>query len=115
MQILTSDDPKTNFIIDCATISAGTIAGLTGKTKYSEIDAILADWTAWLRQQPAPQDTFKNWRQAWDAWREIKRAQKMLKGTDFRIGQRTIDGETFNTIEFLDEAGTPKYISLAFI
>jgi hypothetical protein len=57
---------KTNLIRDCATVSSGTIAQLTGRTRYSETDDIQRAWLRWIDSLDAP--TYKNWQEAWIAW-----------------------------------------------
>ena len=42
-------------------LSSGTIASLTGQTKYVEIDKIRADFTAWCEGQP-----YQKWQDAWE-------------------------------------------------
>lgn len=60
--------PKQAFIIECASISSGTIATLTGETKYSALEIIQNNWLLWLEGQPV--ENFKNWQVAWQAWQE---------------------------------------------
>ena len=55
-------------IKDCAVLSSGTIATLTGKTKYSEIDEIQSEFIAFVNAL-IPSRRWNNWMEAWDAYR----------------------------------------------
>ena len=77
-----SKDPKAQFILDCAAVAAGTMATLTGKTKYSEIDQLRAAWLRWLEAQEQPQVDFKSWQDAWGAW-QAERAAVLVELAEF--------------------------------
>lgn len=49
--------------------SSGTLATLTGKNTYSEIDAIQSEWYNWLLDQHETYGrVFDNWVTAWNAY-----------------------------------------------
>ena len=59
---------KQKLIWDVANISSGTIATLTGKTKYVETDAIQLEFLTFVQNSIK---TFDNWQEAWHSF--IKR------------------------------------------
>ena len=48
-------------------LSSGTIASLTGWTRYDDIDAFQQDWVAWAEQHDADV-TGSTWQTAWSAF-----------------------------------------------
>lgn len=63
------------LIRDCGMLSSGTIATLTGKTKYVEIDEIQADFVRFVETK-APKQNWENWQQAWEEYRKNVLEQK---------------------------------------
>jgi hypothetical protein len=56
-------------VSDCAQLSSGTIATLTGYSSYEMIDATQNDFTAWVEENQS-QITMTTWVEAWEAYRE---------------------------------------------
>jgi hypothetical protein len=52
---------------DAASISSGTLAGLTGKRSFAELERIQAEFVAFVEQHPGQYET---WIHAWRAFRE---------------------------------------------
>lgn len=50
---------------DLLSLSSGTLAGLFGTAKYSEIDAALAAWHGWVITHPV---RLSDWKDAWAAY-----------------------------------------------
>jgi len=59
-----------NIIKDCRQLSSGTMATLTGKTKYAEIDIIRADFVSFVEVK-GPKQNYENWQQAWEDYKKI--------------------------------------------
>ena len=58
-----------NIIKDCRQLSSGKIATLTGKTKYTEIDSLRADFVSFVEMK-APKQNWENWQDAWDDFKK---------------------------------------------
>lgn len=58
---------ESQVLEDVRGISAGTLATLTGKNTYEEIDRIHDAWVVWAKERDGE---FANWIEAWEAWRE---------------------------------------------
>ena len=56
---------KEKLIYDCANISSGTLATLTGLNKYSDLDKIHSKFVAYVKKSHASYD---NWQTAWKAF-----------------------------------------------
>ena len=54
-------------IKDAACISYGTLATLTGKTRYDELDVIREKWMCWLEDN---RTVFRYWQTAWEAYQD---------------------------------------------
>ena len=63
------------ILSDVAAISDGTMATLTGKTRYDEIAPIQYDWFCWVEAQIATAFQFTNWQDAWLKYQEARRVR----------------------------------------
>lgn len=63
------------ILLDVAAISSGCMATLTGKTLYSELDAIQLDWFNWVEAQIATAFQFQDWKDAWHKYQEAHRVR----------------------------------------
>ncbi len=62
------DEHTDTITRDAANISSGTLAGLTGKRLYAELDIIQAEFVAFVEQCPGQ---YENWIAAWrDFWKK---------------------------------------------
>ena len=50
---------------DCASISDGTLATLTGYRRYDQLAAIERGFVQWVREQQAAGVEFEHWMDAW--------------------------------------------------
>jgi len=66
-----------NIIKDCRQLSSGTMATLTGKTKYAEIDIIRADFVSFVEMK-GPKMNWECWQDAWKEFHEIYWAEKRI-------------------------------------
>jgi len=56
------------LLYQAACLSSGTIATLTGKRKYVDIDAIRLAFWQWVRDLPEPDKRFTCWQDAWNVF-----------------------------------------------
>ena len=56
---------QTFHIREAGTLSSGTLATLTGKTRYDELDEIRNTWIARIEQNAIACYTWRNWRECW--------------------------------------------------
>jgi len=59
-----------NIIKDCRQLSSGTMATLTGNTKYAEIDIIRADLVDFA-SAVGPKRNWESWQDAWEEFKKI--------------------------------------------
>ena len=52
---------------DAANLSNGTLAGLTGRRSFTELEQIQAEFVAFVEQHPGQ---YENWIKAWQVFRE---------------------------------------------
>lgn len=57
--------PQATILRDVAAVSDGTLATLTGKKLYVELDIIQAEWFAWVEAKQRNGVEFLNWPDAW--------------------------------------------------
>lgn len=58
---------QTFHIREAGTLSSGTLATLTGKTRYDELDMIRQTWIERIQQNAIACYTFRNWHECWTA------------------------------------------------
>lgn len=58
------------LVRECASLASGTLATLTGRRLYSELDDIHARFIEFI-QTHAPENTWRTWQDAWESfWKE---------------------------------------------
>ena len=56
---------RLKVIRECAGIADGTLASITGLTRYTDLDNLRNQWLDWVECQDV---IFANWQAAWEAW-----------------------------------------------
>lgn len=56
------------LVHDAAALSSGTIAGLTGLGKYTDVERVQGDFVEFC--QTAKPGQYRNWQEAWRAFEE---------------------------------------------
>ena len=56
---------KEEVLMDCLGLSSGTMATLTGKRKYTDLEKAQAKFVAFVKRSPK---TYDNWQEAWNGY-----------------------------------------------
>ncbi len=74
-------------IKDCASLSSGTLATLTGHTDYETLDLIHGDFVAYVAAfAPLPGHQFRTWVEAWESF-TAARLDRPREKRAWRIGR----------------------------
>lgn len=63
-----------SVVFQIRTVSDGTLATVTGETKYDVLDAIRNDWMLWYLERPG---LFGCWQDAWTAYAESSAYERL--------------------------------------